>query len=92
MTAFAAFGGILFGYVLYSSVLDLSLFCALLRYDTGVIAGVKEMPDWLQTFGKQRANGTYGISTSTESLVVSILSAGTFFGALLAVSDNLKSD
>ncbi|KAG8908633.1 hypothetical protein FRB99_004921 [Tulasnella sp. 403] len=68
MTAFAAFGGILFG------------------YDTGVIGGVKVMPDWLQTFGKplNDGSGKYGISTSTESLVVSILSAGTFFGALLA--------
>ncbi|MDK0628399.1 MFS transporter, partial [Clostridium perfringens] len=68
MTAFAAFGGILFG------------------YDTGVISGVKEMKDWLRTFGHpdpSTATG-YAISSSTESLVVSILSAGTFFGALLA--------
>jgi SP family sugar:H+ symporter-like MFS transporter len=66
MTAFAAFGGILFG------------------YDTGVIGGVKVMDAWLRTFGKNDGTGTYAISTSTESLVVSILSAGTFFGALLA--------
>lgn len=65
MTAFSAFGGILFG------------------YDTGVIGGVKVMPQWLQTFGHLLPDGTYGISSSTESLVVSILSAGTFFGALL---------
>lgn len=44
------------------------------------------MKAWLQTFGKDNGAGTYAISTSTESLVVSILSAGTFFGALLAVS------
>ncbi|KAF8603792.1 MFS monosaccharide transporter [Ceratobasidium sp. AG-I] len=66
MTAFAAFGGILFG------------------YDTGVISGIKEMPDWLQTFGHQTASGAYAIATKEESLIVSILSAGTFFGALLA--------
>ncbi|KAG9106067.1 hypothetical protein FRC07_008971, partial [Ceratobasidium sp. 392] len=66
MTAFAAFGGILFG------------------YDTGVISGIKEMPDWLQTFGHQAADGTWEIATKEESLIVSILSAGTFFGALLA--------
>lgn len=45
------------------------------------------MENWLQTFGfptavtKDTPFG-YTISSSTESLVVSILSAGTFFGAL----------
>lgn len=71
MTCFAAFGGILFG------------------YDTGVISGVKEMKAWLCQFGDptddfKRWPSGCGISSSTESLVVSILSAGTFFGALLA--------
>jgi SP family sugar:H+ symporter-like MFS transporter len=70
MTMFAAFGGILYG------------------YDTGVISGVIAMPNWLQTFGVPNPdypgpNQTpYIIHSSTESLVVSILSAGTFFGAL----------
>lgn len=70
MTCFAAFGGILFG------------------YDTGVISGVKEMTPWLCTFGEtttdldRHPSGCF-IGSSTESLVVSILSAGTFFGALL---------
>ena len=68
MTSFAAFGGILFG------------------YDTGTISGIIAMPAWLQQFGKPGLgpNGSYGISASTTSLVVSILSAGTFFGALAA--------
>jgi SP family sugar:H+ symporter-like MFS transporter len=65
MTAFAAFGGILFG------------------YDTGTINGIKDMDNWLRTFGKPNAAGKYVITSSQESLVVSILSAGTFFGALL---------
>jgi len=69
--AFSAFGGILFG------------------YDTGVISGVKEMLPWLQQFGYLGIDPKDGaqkwmISSSNESLVVSILSAGTFFGALLA--------
>ncbi|KAG6809742.1 hypothetical protein H0H92_014909 [Tricholoma furcatifolium] len=65
--AFSAFGGILYG------------------YDTGVISGVKEMKDWLRTFGfpDPSAPTGFNISSANESLVVSILSAGTFFGALL---------
>ncbi|EKM81722.1 hypothetical protein AGABI1DRAFT_90109 [Agaricus bisporus var. burnettii JB137-S8] len=66
MTAFSAFGGILFG------------------YDTGVINGVKVMAPWLERFGDTvDADGLAALSSSRESLVVSILSAGTFFGALL---------
>jgi SP family sugar:H+ symporter-like MFS transporter len=49
------------------------------------------MPSWLTIFGQpgigvvtaDNPNG-YGITASTTSLVVSILSAGTFFGALAA--------
>jgi sugar porter (SP) family MFS transporter len=73
MSAFAAFGGILFG------------------YDTGTIGGVIAMGDWLKTFGTFNANlpsglgvNGYYIPTPQKSLVVSILSAGTFFGALFA--------
>jgi SP family sugar:H+ symporter-like MFS transporter len=66
-SSFAAFGGILFG------------------YDTGTISGLQQMPDWLHTFGhpvpvSQIFPDGYGISSSQRSLVVSILSAGTFFG------------
>ncbi|KAN0130486.1 General substrate transporter, partial [Lactarius tabidus] len=69
MISFAAFGGILFG------------------YDTGTISGLQQMPNWLETFGHSVPVSTsfpngYGISSSQRSLVVSILSAGTFFGAL----------
>jgi hypothetical protein len=46
------------------------------------------MQNWLQTFGYACAKSDkypdgYCLSSSNESLVVSILSAGTFFGALL---------
>jgi len=71
MTSFAAFGGILYG------------------YDTGTISGLQQMPNWLETFGHRVPVSStfpdgFGISSSQRSLVVSILSAGTFFGALLA--------
>ena len=42
------------------------------------------MPDWLTTFGTKDATGTittndgYYVATNDKSLVVSILSAGTF--------------
>ncbi|KAI0032308.1 MFS monosaccharide transporter [Vararia minispora EC-137] len=54
----------------------------LFGYDTGTISGIQGMSDWLRTFGHQQPDGSYGITSSQQSLVVSILSAGTFFGAL----------
>ncbi len=81
-TSFAAFGGVLFG------------------YDTGTISGLQQMPDWLRTFGhpvpvsSTFPNG-YGISSSQRSLIVSILSAGTFFGQqylLILLSSYALSD
>jgi MFS transporter, SP family, sugar:H+ symporter len=75
ITCFAAFGGMLYG------------------YDTGTIAGLQVTRDWLQTFGRPDESSAlgYSITTSEQSLVVSILSVGTFFGALLgAVSSSLS--
>ncbi|KAI5123528.1 hypothetical protein M0805_006688 [Coniferiporia weirii] len=68
--AFAAFGGILYG------------------YDTGSINGVQAMDDFIRTMGVAvpvtAANPLgYVITTGKQSLVVSILSAGTFVGALI---------
>lgn len=49
-------------------------------YDTGYISGVKEMDGWLEIFGDLQPDGRYRISSGTNSLVTSILSAGTFVG------------
>lgn len=66
MGFFVAFGGVLFG------------------YDTGTISGILAMPFWKSLFstGYIDPNGDRNITTSQESAIVSILSAGTFFGAL----------
>ncbi|KAF2723634.1 general substrate transporter [Polychaeton citri CBS 116435] len=70
MCAFAAFAGILFG------------------FDSGYISGVLGMDEFKKDYGHPvsteiDASG-YLYSTSNKSLIVSILSAGTFFGAILS--------
>ncbi|KAI5205115.1 general substrate transporter [Aureobasidium subglaciale] len=71
MCAFAAFAGILFG------------------YDSGYINGVMGTEVFKQEFGRlgevteANPNG-YSVSAGNQSLIISILSAGTFFGALFA--------
>jgi MFS transporter, SP family, sugar:H+ symporter len=75
MCAFAAFGGMLFG------------------YDSGYISGVLGMTFFKKQFGHPvplDVDSTgFLYSTPNKSLIVSILSAGTFFGALFGgeVSD-----
>ncbi|KAL3442396.1 general substrate transporter [Aspergillus insuetus] len=66
ISGFVAFGGILFG------------------YDTGTISGILAMPYWATTFstGYRDSNGQLNVTSSQSSAIVSILSAGTFFGAL----------
>ncbi|KAF2732347.1 general substrate transporter [Polyplosphaeria fusca] len=72
MCVFAAFGGILFG------------------YDSGYINGVIGMSYFKHEFGhsgwvnNDDASDGYFYETWQKSLIVSILSAGTFFGALAA--------
>ncbi|KAF4923128.1 Major facilitator-type transporter ecdD [Colletotrichum viniferum] len=63
---FVAFGGLLFG------------------YDTGTINGILEMSYWQRLFstGYVNTKGNLDVSPDQESAIVSILSAGTFFGAL----------
>jgi MFS transporter, SP family, sugar:H+ symporter len=57
------------------------------RYDTGTIGGIIAMRQWLDTFSTGYINpltGKLDITSAQSSLIVSILSAGTFFGALSA--------
>ncbi|KAJ1329345.1 Monosaccharide transporter [Microdochium nivale] len=63
MCAFAAFGGIFFG------------------YDSGYIGGVMGMKQFYQ--GVEGPDAT-ALSATNKSLITSILSAGTFFGAIMA--------
>ncbi|KAF2798373.1 high affinity glucose transporter RGT2 [Melanomma pulvis-pyrius CBS 109.77] len=53
----------------------------LFGYDTGTISGILAMPYWLKQFS---TTPDLKLSASEDSLIVSILSAGTFFGALSA--------
>jgi sugar porter (SP) family MFS transporter len=75
MCGFAAFGGIFFG------------------YDSGYISGVLAMPYFIHLFtgipipgpdASAAETNAFVISSSHKSLIVSILSAGTFFGAVFA--------
>ncbi|KAF2634513.1 general substrate transporter [Massarina eburnea CBS 473.64] len=70
MCVFAAFGGILFG------------------FDSGYISGILGMNSFKLQFGSpstsEDAFNGHLYTTWQKSLIVSILSAGTFFGALIA--------
>lgn len=50
-------------------------------YDTGTISGITAMPFWLNKFTD---TPDHKLPANQDSLIVSILSAGTFFGALSA--------
>ncbi len=52
-------------------------------YDTGYISGVQTMDCFLDTYGDPVAGSIPVLPTSRQSLIVSSLSAGTFFGALI---------
>lgn len=53
----------------------------LFGYDTGSINGILAMDYFQNEFATERnADGNYALTSSQTSLVVSILSAGTFLG------------
>lgn len=53
------------------------------RYDTGSISGVLAMDYFQKTFATQNDSaGIPALTSGQTSLVVSILSAGTFFGII----------
>src|SRR6202012_5513988 len=57
----------------------------LIGYDSGTISSIQTMKNWLCTFGKlDPATGVCAITSSKQSLVVSILSVGTLTGAISA--------
>ena len=75
MCAFAAFGGIFFG------------------YDSGYISGVMAMDYFIHLYtgldvpaadATQAVKDAFTLPAWKKSLITSILSAGTFFGALMA--------
>ncbi|RSL59390.1 hypothetical protein CEP54_007265 [Fusarium duplospermum] len=53
-------------------------------YDTGTISGILAMDYWKELFSTSYtdSHGQLDVSPSQSSAIVSILSAGTFFGAL----------
>ncbi|KZO93465.1 general substrate transporter [Calocera viscosa TUFC12733] len=52
-------------------------------YDIGVISGCLVMPDFIDRFGEPTGlNGAMVLSPSRQSLITSLLSVGTFVGAL----------
>lgn len=62
----------------------MKLSCFICSYDTGTISGILAMPYWQRLFstGYVDPDGNLTVTASQESAIVSILSAGTFFGAL----------
>lgn len=54
----------------------------LFGYDMGVISGCLIMPDFIRRFGQEGSDGQYYLSSSRQSIIVSLLSAGTFCGAI----------
>ncbi|KAL5527238.1 hypothetical protein ACEPAG_6029 [Sanghuangporus baumii] len=54
----------------------------LFGYDIGVISGCLIMPDFIRRFGEPDGEGGFVLTSSRQSIITSLLSAGTFVGAL----------
>ncbi|KAF4604654.1 hypothetical protein EYR40_003429 [Pleurotus pulmonarius] len=54
----------------------------LFGYDIGVISGCLIMPDFIDRFGETQGDGTKILTPSRQSIITSLLSAGTFVGAI----------
>ncbi|VDC04258.1 unnamed protein product [Peniophora sp. CBMAI 1063] len=54
----------------------------LFGYDIGVISGCLIMDDFVERFGEPDGSGGFVLSSSRQSIITSLLSAGTFVGAL----------
>ncbi|KZT08817.1 general substrate transporter [Laetiporus sulphureus 93-53] len=54
----------------------------LFGYDIGVISGCLIMDDFVERFGQQNSDGSYTLSSSRQSIITSLLSAGTIVGSL----------
>ncbi|CAE6459388.1 unnamed protein product [Rhizoctonia solani] len=54
----------------------------LFGYDIGVISGCLIMPDFIERFGVQNPDGTWELDAHRQSIITSLLSAGTFVGAI----------
>jgi len=50
----------------------------LFGYDIGVISGCLIMPDFVRRFGTPNGQGGFVLSSSRQSIITSLLSAGTF--------------
>lgn len=83
IVAFAAFGGIFFGYDTgwMGGVLNMDYF---IKQYTGVEYPDIALPGASAAKVKAYRNNYFSVSSWQQSLVTSILSAGTFFGAIIA--------
>ncbi|KAL5488196.1 hypothetical protein ACEPAI_6304 [Sanghuangporus weigelae] len=54
----------------------------LFGYDIGVISGCLIMPGFIRRVGEPDGEGGFVLSSSRQSIITSLLSAGTFVGAL----------